>query len=70
MPDLPGLRHYTAEFLPQHRRSARPDPRPDHQAEQRGQQRLAEMNRTVENNLNAIITTLETDEQEPAEDAR
>jgi hypothetical protein len=53
-PDLPGLRHYRRLPAP-----APPPARPDRalisQAEQRGQQRLVEMNRTVEKNLTATI---------------
>ena len=45
----------TAEFLPQHRRQLAQTRVLIDRAEQRGQQRLAEMNRTVEKNLTAII---------------
>ena len=45
----------TAEFLPQHRRQLAQTRALISQAGQRGQQRLAEMNRTVEKNLVAII---------------
>jgi hypothetical protein len=45
----------TAEFLPQHRRQLAQTRVLIDQAEQRGQQRLAEMNRIVEKNLTAII---------------
>jgi hypothetical protein len=45
----------TAEFLPQHRRQLGQTRALIEQAEQRGQQRMAEMNRTVEKNLIAII---------------
>ena len=45
----------TAEFLPQHRRQLAQTRALISQAEQHGQQRLAEMNRTVEKNLIAII---------------
>jgi hypothetical protein len=45
----------TAEFLPQHRRQLTQTRALISQAGQRGQQRLAEMNRTVEKNLIAII---------------
>ncbi len=45
----------TAEFLPQHRRQLAQTRALISQAGQRGQQRVAEMNRTVEKNLIAII---------------
>jgi integrase len=45
----------TAGFLPQHRRQLAQTRTLISQAEQRGQQRVAEMNRTVEKNLIAII---------------
>lgn len=45
----------TAEFLPGHRRQLAQTRTLIGQAGQRGQQRLAEMNRTVEKNLIAII---------------
>jgi integrase len=45
----------TAEFLPQHHRQLAQTRTLISQAEQRGQQRVAEMNRTVEKNLIAII---------------
>ena len=45
----------TAEFLPQHRRQLAQTRALISQAEQRGQQRVAEMNRTVEKNLIAIV---------------
>ena len=45
----------TAEFLPQHHRQLTRTRTLISQAEQRGQQRVAEMNRTVEKNLIAII---------------
>jgi hypothetical protein len=45
----------TAEFLPQHHRQLAQTRALISQAGQRGQQRLAEMNRTVEKNLIAII---------------
>jgi integrase len=48
----------TAEFLPQHHRQLAQTRTLIEQAEQRGQQRVAEMNRTVEKNLIAIITGL------------
>lgn len=48
----------TAEFLPQHRRQLTQTRALISQAEQHGQQRLAEMNRTVEKNLIAIISGL------------
>jgi ferredoxin len=59
----------TPEFLPQHRAQREQTLQLITAAEARGQQRLAEANRTVLTNLDTIITTLETDEQEPAEDA-
>ena len=61
--------HATPEFLPQHRAQREQTLQLITAAEARGQQRLAEANRTVLTNLNTIITTLETDKQEPAEDA-
>jgi hypothetical protein len=48
----------TAEFLPQHHRQLTRTRALISQAEQRGQQRVAEMNRTVEKNLIAIISGL------------
>ena len=48
----------TAEFLPQHRRQLAQTRQLITQAEQRGHQRLAEMNQTIEKNLTAIITGL------------
>jgi integrase len=45
----------TAEFLPQHQRQLDQTRALIEQAEQRGQQRVVEMNRTVEKNLIAII---------------
>lgn len=50
----------TAEFLPQHHRQLAETRTMIEQAEQRGQQRLVEMNRTVETNLISIITGLTT----------
>ena len=50
----------TAEFLPQHHRQLAQTRTLIEQAEQRGQQRLVEMNRSVETNLIAIITGLDT----------
>ncbi len=50
----------TAEFLPQHHRQLAETRALVGQAEQRGQQRLVEMNRTVELNLISIITGLTT----------
>jgi hypothetical protein len=48
----------TAEFLPEHHRQLDATRALIHQAEQRGQERVVEMNRTVETNLLAIITGL------------
>lgn len=59
----------TPEFLPQHHAQREQTLQLITAAEARGQQRLAEANRTVLTNLNTIITTLEADQQEPAEDA-
>ncbi|MFG1703769.1 tyrosine-type recombinase/integrase [Nonomuraea sp. M3C6] len=56
----------TAEFLPQHRRQRTELLQIVSAAEARGQQRLAEMNRTVVTNLDAIITSLTEDVQEEA----
>lgn len=50
----------TAEFLPQHHRQLAATRTLIEQAEQRGQQRVVEMNRGVETNLLAIITGLGT----------
>jgi hypothetical protein len=50
----------TAEFLPQHRRQLDQTRSLIGQAERNGQQRLAEMNRTVETNLLTIIDGLTT----------
>jgi hypothetical protein len=49
----------TAQFLPEHRRQLADTRTLIEHAEQAGRARLAEMNRTVENNLLTIITTLE-----------
>lgn len=49
----------TAEFLPEHRRQLDATRTLIERAEQHGQQRVAEMNRTVEKNLLSIITTLD-----------
>ena len=51
----------TAEFLPEHHRQLDATRALISQAEQRGQERLVEMNRTVETNLLAIITGLNAD---------
>lgn len=59
----------TPEFLPQHRAQCEQTLQLITAAEARGQQRLAEANRTVLTNLNTFITTLESDKQEPAEGA-
>ena len=48
----------TAEFLPEHRRQLEATRALISQAEGRGQERVVEMNRTVETNLLAIITGL------------
>ncbi|MEO3858491.1 hypothetical protein [Acrocarpospora sp. B8E8] len=50
----------TAEFLPQHRRQLEQTQALIAQADHNGHQRLAEMNRTVERNLLAIIDGLAT----------
>ncbi|PZS34056.1 MAG: transposase, partial [Pseudonocardiales bacterium] len=50
----------TAEFLPQHRQQLTDTRQLLHKAEQVGQQRVIQMNQTVERNLLAIITTLDT----------
>jgi len=50
----------TPEFLPQHRRQLEQTQTLITQADHNGQQRLAEMNRTVEKNLLAIIDGLTT----------
>jgi len=49
----------TAEFLPEHHRQLKATHRLVAQAEQSGQERLAEMNRSVERNLLAIISGLQ-----------
>jgi integrase len=49
----------TAEFLPQHHQQLTATRQLIGRAEQQGQERLAEMNRTVETNLLRIITSLE-----------
>jgi hypothetical protein len=59
----------TPEFLPQHRAQREQTLQLMTAAEAHGQQRLAEANRTVLTNLDTSITTLETDKQEPTEDA-
>jgi hypothetical protein len=51
----------TAEFLPEHHRQLDTTRALIAQAEQRGQERVVEMNRTVETNLLAIITSLATE---------
>ncbi|PND54137.1 transposase [Mycobacterium sp. ENV421] len=60
----------TPEFLPQHHAQREQTLQLITAAEARGQQRLAEANRTVLTNLDTIIATLETDHQDTAEDAR
>ena len=52
----------TAEFLPQHRAHHQQTLQIISAAEQGGRTRLAEMNRQVADNLEKIITSLETDE--------
>jgi hypothetical protein len=52
----------TAEFLPQHRHQRSEVLQIISAAEARGQKRLVEMNQTVLTNLDAIITSLDTDE--------
>jgi hypothetical protein len=51
----------TAEFLPEHQRQLEATRTLITQAEKRGQQRVVEMNRTVEVNLLSIITSLTTE---------
>jgi hypothetical protein len=51
----------TAEFLPEHHRQLDATRALITQAEQRGQERVVEMNRTIETNLLAIITGLSDD---------
>jgi len=48
----------TADFLPEHQRQLEATRTLISQAEERGQERVVEMNRTVETNLLAIITGL------------
>ena len=55
----------TAEFLPQHRQQRQQLLQIVTAAEARGQQRLAEMNRQVLNNLDHIISALEPDADQP-----
>jgi len=55
----------TAEFLPQHRQQRQQLLQIVTAAEARGQQRLAEMNRQVLNNLDHIISALEPDTDQP-----
>lgn len=55
----------TAEFLPQHRQQRHQLLQIVTAAEARGQQRLAEMNRQVLNNLDHIISALETGADQP-----
>jgi hypothetical protein len=50
----------TAEFLPQHRRQLEQTRTLIDQADRDGHQRIAEMNRTVEKNLLAIVDGLTT----------
>jgi ferredoxin len=51
----------TAEFLPRHREQHQQTLQIISAAQARGQQRLAEMNRQVADNLQKVITTLETE---------
>lgn len=55
----------TAEFLPQHRAQQRETLELITAAEARGQQRLADMNKTVLANLDTIITTLDEPDNTP-----
>jgi hypothetical protein len=52
----------TAEFLPQHREQHRQTLQIISTARARGQARMVEMNQQVADNLQRIITTLETDD--------
>jgi hypothetical protein len=52
----------TAEFLPEHRKQLATTERLIAQAEDRGQERMADMNRSVATNLIAIIGSLEADQ--------
>ena len=54
----------TAEFLPEHRRHLASTRILIAQADQHGHQRVAEMNRSVETNLEAIIAALSPTQQE------
>lgn len=56
----------TGEFLPEHRRQLTETRQLLERAEQHGQQRVVQMNRKVETNLLAIITTLESSESHRA----
>jgi integrase-like protein len=58
----------TAEFLPQHRAQRQQLLRIISAAEARGQARLAEMNQQVLGNLDKVITALEADEGQAAEE--
>jgi hypothetical protein len=51
----------TPEFLPQHREHRQQVPQIISAAETRGRSRMAEMNHQVLNNLDTIITALETE---------
>jgi F0F1-type ATP synthase membrane subunit b/b' len=59
----------TAEFLSQHRAHRQQVHQIISTAQARGQTRLAEMNQQVADNLNKIITTLQSDADEQAEGA-
>ena len=59
----------TAEFLPQHRAHHQQVHQIISAAQARGQTRLAQMNQQVADNLNKIITTLESDADEQPEGA-
>jgi hypothetical protein len=52
----------TVEFLPQHHRQLDSTRALIAQAEQEGHQRMTEMNRTVERNLQSIIASLSCDD--------
>jgi hypothetical protein len=59
----------TTEFLPQHRAQRRQLVQIISAAEARGQARLAEMNQQVLDNLDKVITALDTDENQTSQDA-
>jgi hypothetical protein len=58
----------TAEFLPQHRAQRQQLLQIISAAEARGQARLAEMNQQVLGNLDKVITALEADKGQAAEE--